>query len=123
MLLPATRAHAVSSLNNGHINLGAGAAIETKGEQSDAIQIIESNGGTLTGDSVSIQTTGYAAKGIYVAAISPSDSAPESRAELTGSSIISTSGDDSTGVWGHGKPASIDFEKLPLTPLVIMHTV
>ena len=111
------QAHAVSSLNNGHINLGAGAAIETKGKQSDAIQIIESNGGTLTGDSVSIQTTGYAAKGIYVAAISPSDSAPESRAELTGSSIISTSGDDSTGVWGHGKPASIDFEKIAINTI------
>ncbi|GAB5124730.1 TPA: autotransporter outer membrane beta-barrel domain-containing protein [Escherichia coli] len=110
-------AHAVSSLNNGHINLGTGASIETKGEQADTIQITGNNGGTLTGDSVSIQTTGYAAKGIYVAAISPSDSSPESHAVLTGSSTIYTSGDDSIAIWGHGKNAHIDVEKVAINTI------
>ncbi|MED0436850.1 autotransporter outer membrane beta-barrel domain-containing protein [Escherichia coli] len=107
-----TQAHAVTISNNGNINLGVNASLETSGEQAKAIQIVGGNGGLITGDSVSIKTTGTSAEGIYVTASSATDSAPDSSVELTGTSTISTSGEQSIGVWGHGKKTDISVEEI-----------
>ncbi|EOO9976490.1 autotransporter outer membrane beta-barrel domain-containing protein [Escherichia coli] len=108
------QAHAVTASNNGNINLGVNASLETSGTQANTIHITGGNGGIITGDSISIKTNGTSAKGIYVTALNPSDSAPDSRVELTGTSTIATLGDQSIGVWGHGKVADISFEQIAI---------
>ncbi|HBM9793558.1 TPA: autotransporter outer membrane beta-barrel domain-containing protein, partial [Escherichia albertii] len=109
------QAHAVTASNNGNINLGTNSSLETSGKQANAIHITGGNGGLITGNSVSIKTNDASAKGIYVTASNTTDSTPDSRVELTGTSTISTSGEQSIGVWGHGKKADISLDEIVIT--------
>lgn len=107
-------AHAVSVRANGSIDLGAGASIETKDTNSNAVHISGGDGGTIIGENVSIVTSADGAKGIYVANINALPTDPTSEVTLTGNSSITTSGDGAFGVWGRGETSSIKLDNIEI---------
>ncbi|MDN8600105.1 autotransporter outer membrane beta-barrel domain-containing protein [Citrobacter sp. S2-9] len=107
-------AHAVSVLAQGSVDLGTGGRVETKGASSDAIHISGGNGGTITGENVSIVTNADGANGIYVANLNALPTDPVSEVTLTGTSGIATKGDGAFGVWGRGESSSIKLDNVDI---------